>query len=218
QVTVQRIVGGAPKFLLVNRAFAKIGNLEDGSDSAWPTADFQFWNPDENDKVRLFVLAHLLSGCDFLPAISGLPFKKMWVTAVQSVRTEGVFTQSFVQENDVWSVRVDECIKLLTAMFFFKYEAAFARGERTAGNILECVHGNVKNYVDVIRFIILSLGSKRTTATCPGLESLRLQSEQASAVMGYWQDGLQETMPRRDFKDKGWGVDPKANGGETKDL
>ncbi|CAM9550630.1 unnamed protein product [Pylaiella littoralis] len=133
QVTVQRIVGGASKFLLVYRAFTKIGDLEDGSDSAWPTADFQFWNPDENDKVRLFVLVYLLSGCDFLPAISGLPFKKMWVTALQSVRTEGVFTQSlFVQENDVWSVRIDECIKLLATMFFFMNEAAFSRGERTA--------------------------------------------------------------------------------------
>ncbi|CAM9135037.1 unnamed protein product [Pylaiella littoralis] len=119
----------------------------------------------------------------------------MWVTALQSVRTEGVFTQSlFVQENDVWSVRIDECIKLLATMFFFKYEAAFARGERTAGNILECVHGSIENYVDVIRFIILSLGSKRATATCPGVESLHLQSE------------------------RGWGVDPKTKGDETKDL
>ncbi|CAM9257660.1 unnamed protein product [Pylaiella littoralis] len=47
---------------------------------------------------------------------------------------------------------------------------------------------------------------------------MRLQSERANAVMGYWQDGLKETMPKRLFKGKGWGVDPKAKGREEKEL
>ncbi|CAN0380650.1 unnamed protein product [Pylaiella littoralis] len=134
--------------------------------------------PDENDKVRLFVLIYLLAGCDFLPAMSGLPFDKMWYFALKSVRAQGVFKDPlFVKDDEVWAVDIDECMKLLATMFFFKNEAAFRRGERTAGMILADVHDNVQDYVDVIRFVILRLGGKRTTATCPGFESLRLQSE-----------------------------------------
>ncbi|CAM9685840.1 unnamed protein product [Pylaiella littoralis] len=36
--------------------------------------------------------------------------------------------------------------------------------------------------------------------------------------MGYLQDGLKETMPKRDFKNHGWGVDPKAKGREAEEL
>ncbi|CAN0397553.1 unnamed protein product, partial [Pylaiella littoralis] len=36
--------------------------------------------------------------------------------------------------------------------------------------------------------------------------------------MGYWQDGLKETMPKIDFKNHGWGVDPKAKGREAEEL
>ncbi|CAN0185998.1 unnamed protein product, partial [Pylaiella littoralis] len=50
EVTVQRIVGGVPRFLWVNRAFAKICELEDGIESAWPAAGFGGWTPDKNDK------------------------------------------------------------------------------------------------------------------------------------------------------------------------
>ncbi|CAN0247626.1 unnamed protein product [Pylaiella littoralis] len=217
EVTVQRIVGGVPRFLWVNRSFAKICELEAGIESAWPAAGFGGWTPDKNEKVRLFVLIYLLAGCDFLPAMSGLPFDKMWAFALKSVRAQGVFKNPlFVKDDEVWAVDIDECIKLLATMFFFKNEAAFRRGERTAGMILADFHDNVQDYVDVIRFVILRLGGKRTTATCPGFESLRLQSERASAVMGYWQDGLKETMPKRDFKNHGWGVDTKAKGREAK--
>lgn len=53
----------------------------------------------------------------------------------------------------------------------------------TVANILECVHGNVKTYVEAICFVIARTGSKRTTAICPGLESLPLESERANVVM-----------------------------------
>lgn len=69
-----------------------------------------------------------------------------------------------MHENEVWAVYIDECIKLLGTVFL-KHEAASARGERTAGNILECVRNNFENYADAVRFVIVRLGSKRTTAT-----------------------------------------------------
>ncbi|CAB1099236.1 unnamed protein product [Ectocarpus sp. CCAP 1310/34] len=64
-------------FLGMNRMFASICELQDGSESAWPPLTFRGWIPTDNDKVRLFVLTFLESGCDYLPAISGLPFDKM---------------------------------------------------------------------------------------------------------------------------------------------
>lgn len=84
-------------------------------------------------------------------------------------------------------------------MFFLQHEAAFNRGERIAGNILEYVHVSLENYVDAVRFTILSLGSKRTTVTRLELESLCLQSKRASAVMGYRESCLQDMMPRNYF-------------------
>ncbi|CAN0215449.1 unnamed protein product [Pylaiella littoralis] len=84
-----------------------------------------------------------------------------------------------------------------------KNEAEFHHGGRTAGDILADVKENIQGYVDLIRAAIFNLNGTKTTPTCPGIESMRLQSERANAVMGYWQDGLKETMPKREFKGKG---------------
>lgn len=94
-----------------------------------------------------------------------------------------------------------------TMMFYLKNEAAFLRGWRTAGNILHDIHDNVQDYVDVIRFVILRLGCKRTKATS-GVRVDRLQSERANTAMGYRQDGLKETMPERETSTARGGVFP----------
>ncbi|CAM9614686.1 unnamed protein product, partial [Ectocarpus sp. 6 AP-2014] len=78
----------------MNRVFASICELQDGSKSAWPPLTFGSWIPTDNDKARLFVLTFLESGCDYLSAISGLPFDKMWVFVLKSVRTEGLFDKA----------------------------------------------------------------------------------------------------------------------------
>lgn len=83
EVTVLRVVGEQTKFLLVNQAYAKTCSLKDGSKSSWPAGDLNGWIPSDEEKARL-------SGCDFLPAISGLPFEKMWRAALKSVREQGV--------------------------------------------------------------------------------------------------------------------------------
>ncbi|CAN0202363.1 unnamed protein product [Pylaiella littoralis] len=156
--------------------------------------------PHDNDRVvRLFVFIYLLAGCNFLPAMFGLPFEEMWVVALKNVRAEGVCKRPrFFQDGEVWMVNVDECIKLMATIFSsFKNEAAFRRGGRTAGGILADVKENVQGYVDVIRAVIFNLNGTKTTLTCPGIESMRLQSERANTVMAYWQDGLKETMPKK---------------------
>lgn len=217
QVTVQRIVGGQTKFLLVNQAYKKICILQDGSDSAWPADGWVGWNPSDDDKVRLFVLVYLLAGCDFLPAISGLPFEKMWEAALKSVRAQGVFNKPlFVKENGVWALDEIEVVKLLTTMFYFKHEPAFRIGGKSPAEMLTDVEGNVESYVNAIRVIILRRRAAKTVSTCPGFKSMLLQVQRAGQVMGYWQDGLQETMPSRNYDGKGWGFNPKEkwNDGE----
>lgn len=67
--------------MLLNRASAEIGEIEDGSKLSRPAAEVQSWRFDDDDKVRLFVLVRLLSSCDFLPAMSGLPVEKVRVAA-----------------------------------------------------------------------------------------------------------------------------------------
>ncbi|CAB1112778.1 unnamed protein product [Ectocarpus sp. CCAP 1310/34] len=168
-VTVQKVLGGETKFLWMNRVFASICELQDGSESAWPLLTFRGWIPTDNDKVRLFVLTFLESGCDYLPAISGLPFDKMWVLALKSVQTEVLFDKPlfFDEQDGTWAVHVDECAQLLATMFFYKDEAAFGTAHLTPAQLVESVDGDVEGYVDVIRYAILQLPRKKTTATCP---------------------------------------------------
>ena len=68
--------------------------------TAWPPDMFSSWRPDDTAKVRLFVFVYLWAGCDFLPAVSHLPFLKMWKYARKSVRPPGLFAKRiFVQES-----------------------------------------------------------------------------------------------------------------------
>ena len=102
RVTVEKRVGKESTYIYVNRVFETIRDQKDGSESAWPAVNFNGWSPDENEKVRLFVLVYLLAGCDFLPAISGLGFERMWDCALKSVRATGIFDSSvFVQDDGV---------------------------------------------------------------------------------------------------------------------
>ena len=187
---------------------------KDGSESAWPGARFQGWNPDENERVRLFVLAYLLAGCDFLPAITGLGFERMWECALKSVRAVGIFDSSiFVQDNnDVWHVDIEACVKLLATIFYCKFEACFMDVCESPGELLRNVNGKVEEYVKITSFVILKFGTARATSVCPTYDSMRLQCRRANAVLGYWQDGFKEEVPTRDFKGQGWGVDSTVCG------
>lgn len=225
RVTVRKVVGGVSQYIFVNKVYEAIVDLEDGTESAWPLVDSAVdsaggcWQPDKDDKVRVFILVCLLAGCDFLPAISGLPSHKMWEAALKIVRAEGVFVKSiFVEKEGVWEVDIEDCVKLLTTIFFFKYERKLRRNGKSLGDILKTCEGSLSDYVNVVRFHFLKLGPSGATSTCPGLESMRLQSERANAVLGYWQDGSKETMPPRNFNGKGWGVDPKSAASSSEEL
>ncbi|CAB1121071.1 unnamed protein product [Ectocarpus sp. CCAP 1310/34] len=148
-------------------------------------SDFQGWIPDDDEKVRLFVLVYLLAGCDFLPAISGLPFGTMWALTLKSVRTEGVFrTYICAREGGEWGIKTDECIKLLANIFYFKYEASFTRGGQEPGWIFRTDNGDVAHYVDVIRMLILRRGSKKATSTCPCSSPCTSRASEAIKCLG----------------------------------
>ncbi|CAM9776761.1 unnamed protein product, partial [Pylaiella littoralis] len=168
-------------------------------------------------KYVSFVVVYLLAGCNFLPAISGLPFEKMWDATLKSVRAQGVFSKPlFVEENGVWALDEIEVVKLVATMFYFKHEPAFRIAGKCPAEMLTDVDGNVESYVNAIRVIILRRRATKTASTCPGFKSMLQQVQPAGQVMGYWQDGLQQTMPSRKFDGKGWGFNPKEkwNDGE----
>ncbi|CAB1118915.1 unnamed protein product [Ectocarpus sp. CCAP 1310/34] len=219
-VTVQRVVDGETKFLWMNRVFAKMCELQDGSESTWPPLTFRSWRPTDADKVRLVVLTFLESGGDYLPVFSGLPFDKMWVLVLKSVRTEGLFDKPFFFEDQdgTWAVDIDECAKLLATPFFYKDEAAFGSAHLTPRQLLESVRGGVEDYVSLIRYAILQLPKKKTTATCPPYFALRMQAARGNATFRYWQNGLRETMPATEFAGKGWGVDRRGQGSNGDEL
>ena len=108
----------------------------------------------------------------------------------------------------MWNVVIEECVKLLATIFYFKFEVSFKGVCGSPGDLLRHANGKVEEYVKIISFVILKFGTARSTSICPAYESLRLQCLQANAVLGYWQDGCKEVMPPRDLKDQGWGVDP----------
>ncbi|CAN0370897.1 unnamed protein product, partial [Ectocarpus sp. 8 AP-2014] len=70
----------------------------------------------------------------------------------------------------------------------------------------------------MIRYAILQLPKKKTTATCPSYCALRKQAERDNAIFRYWQNGLRETMPSTEFAGKGWSVDPRGNGNDGVEL
>lgn len=95
--------------------------------------------------MRLFVLVYPLVGCNFLPAISGLPFEKIWGAAYKRVREHGVFNRPlFVEEDGVWVLDHIKAVKLLATMSYLKNNAAFRVGKSPA-DILTDVEGNVES-------------------------------------------------------------------------
>ncbi|CAB1100624.1 unnamed protein product [Ectocarpus sp. CCAP 1310/34] len=202
------------------KVFASICELQDGSGSAWPPVTFRSWDPTDADKVRLFIQTFLESGCDYLPAISGLPFDKMWVLVLKSMRTEGLFDKPlfFEEQDGTWAMDVDECAKQLATMFFYKDEAAFGSAHLSPAQLLESVDGDVEDYVSLVRYDILQLPKKKTTATCPSSFALCKQAERGNAIFRYWQNGLREAMPTTEFAYEGWGVDPRGKGSDSDEL
>ncbi|CAN0096134.1 unnamed protein product [Scytosiphon promiscuus] len=218
RVTVRRVTGGRT-YILVNRVYDKVCTLRDGSETAWPADNFDGWVPCDDDKVRLFVLVYLLAGCDFLPAISGMPFEKMWTAALQSVREPGVFRKPlFLEEGGTWVLDEMEAVKLLGTMFFFKHEAAFRTVWRSPAEILRKFDGDVSRYVEEIRFVIWRKRDKKSTSTCPSFMSKVLQAKRAGSVLGYWQGGLEEKMRAQVWNGKGWGLNPKGTWAEGEKL
>ncbi|CAB1106684.1 unnamed protein product [Ectocarpus sp. CCAP 1310/34] len=114
------------------------------------------------------------------------------VLALKSVRTEGLFDKPlfFEDQDGSWAVDIDECAKLLATLFVY----------------------------NLIRYAILQLPKKKTTATCPSYFALRMQAERGNAIFRYWQNGLRETMPATEFAGKGWGVDPRGKGSNGDEL
>ena len=145
RVTVEKLAGWESTYIYFNRVFAAICDPKVGSESAWPAVGFQGWSLDVNENVRLFFLVYPLAGCDFLPTTSGLGFEEMWECALKSTRAEDVFdSRIFFQNDGVWDVNIEECAKLLAAIFCFKFEHFFKDVCESPGELLQTLKGNVE--------------------------------------------------------------------------
>lgn len=77
EVAVQRIAGDDPRYIIVNKRSDAIVYQMDEGERHWPQAE-QYPRPMRSVKVGLFFPIYLLSSCDFLPAVLGIPFFNMW--------------------------------------------------------------------------------------------------------------------------------------------
>ena len=64
--------------------------------------------------------------------------------------------------------------------------------------------GFIQKFINVIRRQVFNLHGNKGNMLCPTLYSLRVQAARAGATLDYWQDSLEEKMPRLEFKDSGW--------------
>ena len=62
EVMVPKGVSRSNRYLLVNRAYTSIRQLQDRSELAWPDDGFSSWGPDHTANVCLLVIVYLWAG------------------------------------------------------------------------------------------------------------------------------------------------------------
>ncbi|CAB1101356.1 unnamed protein product [Ectocarpus sp. CCAP 1310/34] len=190
-VTVQRVVGGETKFLWMNRVFAGICELQDGSESAWPPVNFRSWVPTDADKsVRT---EGLFDEPLFFEEQDGT-----WAVDVDEC-AKLLATMFFYKDEAAFGTAHSRPASLL---------------ESVDGDVEDDV--SLVRYA--ILQLPLQLPKEKTTATCPSSVALRKQAERGNAIFRYWQNGLRETLPTTEFAGKGWGVDPRGKGSDSDEL
>ena len=51
-------------------------------------------------KVVLFVVVYALAGCDFLPSVYNMPFKKMLALTMESICQQGLFDEALIERDE----------------------------------------------------------------------------------------------------------------------
>ena len=205
-VTVKRVLSGGTDYIWVNRVYGALLGLTDGCESAWPKEDVVPWLVDDSLKVALFALVYLISGCDFLPAFTGLPFRNMWKFLLKGLLQPGLFPNPIILRNATGLLVLDvvECTRLMATAFYFMHERRFLAADQTPATILEAADGNVSNYISLIRQSIWNMNGGNSRGACPPEISFWLQGSRADAVAEYWQGAFGWEMPEVKFKGRGW--------------
>ncbi|CAM9984881.1 unnamed protein product [Sphacelaria rigidula] len=132
-------------------------------------------------KVAPFVFTYLLAGCDFLPRVSGIPFPKMLEFVLKALRTPNLFTKAIVVIDEGKArVEVDEGVKLLATIVFFRYENAFAAGP---GHFFTATGQNLVSFVNKIRLCITTVHRHMPSRCCPDLDACQKYVDKADAVL-----------------------------------
>lgn len=106
---------------------------------------------------------------------------------------------------------IDEGIKLLNTVLYFKYENAFLRVYNDPGKLLASADGDVSQHLERIRRCIWEVHGHIPAGCCPDEGSLRLHVMKLDAVLEYWQEGFRQEMLKVNFNGRGWDVEPQQN-------
>ncbi|CAN0004085.1 unnamed protein product [Pylaiella littoralis] len=206
EVTVRRRKAkGACDFLFVNRLYEVIAahkdwdkGLEDGATApAWFTREA---------KVVIFVVVYALSGCDFLPSIYNMPFKKMLELTMASICEPGLFAQPFVKkdESGKWTLARDEGVKLIAVCYFMLHRNVFQSTEKTAAAVFERCQRDSSKFVQVVRQTVWRAHGAKGRKNCPAPDALEYQVRRCGAVITYWQAAFDREMVVPEFRGEGW--------------
>ena len=112
EVTVRRRRGkGACDFLYVNRVYSAI-------------AEHESWRSGLTDGDIVYALA----GCDFLPSIYNMPFKKMLALTMESICQQGLCDEALVERDETgkWTLPLEHGMKLMAVCYFMMLWRAVA--------------------------------------------------------------------------------------------
>ena len=132
EVTARQVVGGDTIYLLVNRVYRSICQLQDGSESAWPEDGFRSWCPDDPAKVpgTPFRTRLPLGGLQLPPC-------SIQATLPEDVDSPGLFAKPIcIQEDGIGTVDPSEGVELWATSYFFQHKATVAdkcRNEMMSG-------------------------------------------------------------------------------------
>ena len=199
---------GSEDFILVNRMYDAVRNKDKWSAGAAGGRRALPWWLTEAARGVLFVVLYFLAGCDFLPAMYNMGFKRMLHHVRMTVAMPGLFAEPIVSCSDGrWRVHTAAAVKMLCVCYFEEhvkvFEPRFPGGAADLFRSAE-VAGDTRKFAHVVQDTIWTAKGAAGKKNCPRWDALELHVRRADAVLEYWQGALELETPRTCFEGRGW--------------